>query len=48
MKTYKNLYSGIWAYDNLLLAWKNARRGKRTTASAATFEQSLDDLAHDR
>src|SRR2546429_7897674 len=29
MKTYKNLYTRIWAYENLYEAWCKAARGKR-------------------
>lgn len=42
MKTYKNLYPEICAFDQLFFAWKKARRGKRCTPSASRFERSLD------
>lgn len=42
MKTYKNLYPAICAFDQLFFAWKKARRGKRCTPSASSFERSLD------
>lgn len=42
MKTYKNLYSKLCDFENILWAWKKARRGKRYTATAAAFEQNLD------
>lgn len=42
MKTYKKLYAQISGFENLYEAWRKARRGKRYTASAATFERNLD------
>lgn len=42
MKTYKNFYPKIYDFANLVKAWKNARRGKRYTPTAAAFEQNLD------
>ncbi len=42
MKTYKNLYNEISSFENLYEAWRKARRGKRHTKNAATFEQNLD------
>lgn len=42
MKTYKNLYAQIIDWHNLMLAWRKARRGKRCTPAAATFERNLD------
>ena len=29
MKTYKNIFPRICAYDNLYFAWRDAARGKR-------------------
>lgn len=42
MKTYKNIYSQVIDFDNLMLAWRKARRGKRAKPAAASFEQCLD------
>jgi retron-type reverse transcriptase len=42
MKTYKNLYGQICDFDNLYLSWRNARRGKRATPTAAAFADNLD------
>jgi hypothetical protein len=42
MKTYKNLYPSITNFENLYIAWRKARRGKRYTAAASVFEQNLD------
>jgi len=38
MKTYKNLYSKICAWNNLERAYRKARRGKRKMSPAADFE----------
>jgi retron-type reverse transcriptase len=38
MKTYRNLYPRIWDWDNLCLAYRRARKGKRSRRSAADFE----------
>jgi len=38
MKTYRNLYPQICDWDNLYLAYRKARRGKRCRSPAATFE----------
>lgn len=35
---YENLYSKIHVWENLLLAWRKARKGKRGRAAAADFE----------
>ena len=43
MKTYKNLYPRIWAYQNLHTAWRNAARRKRESAGVASFEYALTD-----
>ncbi|GEM_PF-2345857 len=37
-KVYRHLYEQIYAWENLLLAWRKARKGKRGQAPAATFE----------
>ncbi len=50
MKSYRNLYPQIYTFSNLIDAWKKARKGKRYTPAAATFERNLDyeiaDLHH--
>jgi len=38
-KVYRHLYDQVHDWDNLLLAWRKARKGKRGHAPAATFEQ---------
>ena len=38
MKTYRHLYPQLCDWDNLYLAYRKARRGKRRYAPAATFE----------
>jgi hypothetical protein len=42
MKTYKNLYPQVWAWDNLYLAYRRARRGKRGRLAVAAFEWDLE------
>jgi hypothetical protein len=42
MKTHKHLYEQIIEVDNLMQAWRQARRGKRYTVTAAAFETNLD------
>jgi RNA-directed DNA polymerase len=42
MKTYKNLYPQICSFENLYLAFKEARRGKRRRPDVAAFENNLD------
>jgi RNA-directed DNA polymerase len=42
MKTYKNLYSDIYAFDNLLLAAKNAQKGKRFQDNVGAFNFNLE------
>lgn len=42
MKTYRNLYPQIYAFDNLLAAFYKARKGKRSKASVARFEYNLE------
>ena len=39
MKTYRNLYPQIWDFENLYLAYRKARKGKRGKEPAAAFEQ---------
>ena len=38
MKTYRNLYPQVTAWENLELAYRKARKGKRTRAPVAGFE----------
>ncbi len=42
MKTYKHLYAQITEWHNVMGAWRKARKGKRYTPAAATFERDLD------
>jgi len=42
MKTYKNLYPQICAFENLFLAYGAAARGKRGKPEVAAFEQDLE------
>lgn len=41
MKSYLNLYPKVCAWDNLFLAYRKARKGKRGRLPAATFEFNL-------
>ena len=43
MKTYRNLYPQICDFENLYLAYRKARKGKRGKTPAATFEQVQED-----
>jgi retron-type reverse transcriptase len=43
MKTYKNIFPRICAYDNLYFAWRAAARGKRKSPEVAAFEYALTD-----
>jgi retron-type reverse transcriptase len=43
MKTYRHLYPRIWDFENLYLAYRKARRGKRGKTPAADFEQVQED-----
>lgn len=43
MKTYRHLYPKIWDFENLYLAYRKARRGKRGKSPAADFEQVQED-----
>jgi len=36
-----NLYAQVWAFGNLYLAYRKARKGKRGQAPAASFEFNL-------
>ena len=42
MKTYKNLYEKIVSYENLLLAWRKARKGKTQKIYVIEFEKNLE------
>jgi len=42
MKTYKNLYDKICSFENLLLASRKARLGKRSNTDVAQFEINLE------
>ena len=42
MKTYKNLYPHICSFENLLLAFERAARGKRERPYVAAFEFDLE------
>jgi retron-type reverse transcriptase len=37
-----NLYPQVWSFENLYLAYRKARKGKRGRAPAATFEFNLE------
>jgi len=43
MKPYDNLYSKVWDWDNLLLAYCKASKGKRGKPAVAAFEYRLED-----
>jgi hypothetical protein len=43
VKTYRNLYPQVWDFENLYLAYRKARRGKRGRVPAAEFERIQDD-----
>jgi hypothetical protein len=38
MKTYRHLYPQVYDWDNLYLAYRKARKGKRNHPPAAAFE----------
>ncbi len=42
MKTFKNLYPKIYAFETLEPAFRKARRGKRHQPNVAAFECNLD------
>jgi len=42
VKTYRNLYPQVCDWDNLHLAYRKARKGKRGKPPAATFEFNLE------
>ena len=43
MKSYKHLYPKICTWENLYLAWRKARKGKRGRPPAASFEYNLEE-----
>ena len=43
MKTYKHLYPKVWNWDNLYVAYRRARKGKRGKAPVADFHFLLED-----
>ena len=43
MKTWKNLYPRIWAFDNLLSASRKAQRGKRYRPEVYAFNARLEE-----
>jgi retron-type reverse transcriptase len=43
VKTYRNLYPQVYDFENLYLAYRKARRGKRGKAPAASFERRQED-----
>jgi len=43
VKTYKKLYPSICDFENIYLAYRKARRGKRGKPPAASFERVQDD-----
>src|SRR3989338_2276754 len=42
MKTYNNLYQNIYDFDNLLLAYQKARKGKTKKFYVIKFEKNLE------
>ena len=42
MKTYKNLYSQIYTFENLHTAYRRARKGKRSRVEVAAFEFDME------
>lgn len=42
MKTYKRLFERLWTFENLWLAFHQARKGKRSKAAVAMFEYHLE------
>ena len=43
MKTYKHLYPQVYDFENIYLAYRKARKGKRGRVQAAMFERVQDD-----
>jgi len=42
LKTYKNLYPQVYNFENLYLAYRAARKGKRQRVAVASFEFDLE------
>ena len=42
MKTYKNLFSQVYHFENLWLSFHQARKGKRSKGAVASFEYHLE------
>ena len=47
MKTFKHLYPQITSFENLYLAFKSARKGKRARPDVAEFEFNLEENLFD-
>ena len=43
MKTYRNLYPQVWNFENLLMAYRKARKGKRGKIYVAAFERQQEE-----
>jgi len=43
MKTYKHLYPQVYEFENLYLAYRKARKGKRGKAYVARFERDYEE-----
>ncbi len=41
-RTHRNLYSQVWAWENLVEAFRKSRRGKRTRPDVCQFEYNLE------
>lgn len=41
MKTYRNLYQKVCSYENIVLAWKKARKGKTLKQYVIDFEKDI-------
>ena len=41
MKTYNHLYNEIISFENLIVAWQNARKGKTGKSYVIEFEKEL-------
>lgn len=42
MKTFRNLFGQVYAFENLYRAFRRARRGKRDREEVAAFEYDLE------
>jgi hypothetical protein len=45
VKTYRNLYAQIISFENLCLAFRKARKGKRGRPEVAAIEPDLEELS---